>query len=216
VEGVLRLLRPCRDAAVLQELWTLQAERRPLPTEVQRLRLTVLRAGWPEVRRPRLFDGPADDTAEQAARLIERLSQRLGPEAVLQLGLAADPLPEWSCRAQPWGSGARTSLPDAAPGLPEDAPTPRLARHRPLSLLPVPAPVRVVVRPPDGLPEAIEWGGRSLRLREVDGPERIASGWQRGTDEQRDYYRVETDQGARWWVFRCRRTDRWFVHGLFD
>jgi protein ImuB len=58
----------------------------------------------------------------------------------------------------------------------------------------------------------------------VEGPERIAMEWWR--DEQgcsltRDYFHVESKQGARIWIYReglyGRETSqpRWFVHGLF-
>ncbi len=32
---------------------------------------------------------------------------------------------------------------------------------------------------------------------------------------RRDYFRIETDQGNVWWVFRDLRTDAWFLHGRF-
>ena len=50
----------------------------------------------------------------------------------------------------------------------------------------------------------------------VSGPERIAAGWWRGVDAERDYYRLTLAHGASLWVFYDLNGDRWFLHGLFD
>jgi len=47
------------------------------------------------------------------------------------------------------------------------------------------------------------------------GPERIESGWWDGKDVVRDYYIARQLHGARWWVFRERRTRCWYLHGMF-
>jgi protein ImuB len=65
-------------------------------------------------------------------------------------------------------------------------------------------------------------------VRAADGPERIAPEWwvwfgarQKPPPRTRDYYRVETESGARFWLFRdglWRPEDdapRWFLHGFF-
>jgi protein ImuB len=58
----------------------------------------------------------------------------------------------------------------------------------------------------------------------AEGPERIATEWWRDQDGHhltRDYFRVESRQGARVWLYReglyGRETaqPRWFLHGLF-
>jgi protein ImuB len=48
------------------------------------------------------------------------------------------------------------------------------------------------------------------------GPERIETGWWRGQAVGRDYYRVETTDGRRFWIFRNLEDNRWFLHGVFD
>ncbi len=60
----------------------------------------------------------------------------------------------------------------------------------------------------------------------ADGPERIADEWWRpeaagNVDAIRDYYRVEDEEGRRFWLFRAGlygggRKPRWFVHGVFS
>jgi protein ImuB len=48
------------------------------------------------------------------------------------------------------------------------------------------------------------------------GPERIATGWWRGPDVERDYYRAEWEDGSHAWIYRDRRADHWFLHGFFE
>ena len=48
------------------------------------------------------------------------------------------------------------------------------------------------------------------------GPERIATGWWRARDVERDYYRAEWEDGTHAWIFRDRRGGRWFLHGFFE
>lgn len=62
---------------------------------------------------------------------------------------------------------------------------------------------------------AFRWRRLRRRIRQSTGPERLRGEWWRdGMDvAARDYYRVEDEQGRRYWLFRSR--DGWFVHGLF-
>jgi protein ImuB len=72
------------------------------------------------------------------------------------------------------------------------------------------------------------WRRLHHRVRHADGPERIAGEWWRnphpsGTGDPgdiRDYYRVEDEEGRRFWLFRAGlyqpdQPARWFVHGVF-
>jgi protein ImuB len=65
-------------------------------------------------------------------------------------------------------------------------------------------------------------------VRRADGPERIAEEWWRMPDPTRiadpaairDYYRVEDEQGRRFWLFRAGLfrpgcPAEWFLHGVF-
>jgi protein ImuB len=58
--------------------------------------------------------------------------------------------------------------------------------------------------------------GMDYKVTSCQGPERIETGWWRGDDVQRDYYLVETTDGARWWIFHRLDDGRWFLHGCFD
>ncbi|ROR32363.1 Y-family DNA polymerase [Inmirania thermothiophila] len=125
--------------------------------------------------------------------LLDRLTARLGPGAVQVLGPAADHRPERAWRLLP---------PEAGPSE-DDGEEARPRAPRPLWLLPRPA----------ALPAGADRLPRGWRLRR--GPERIESGWWDGGDIARDYYLAENGAGSRGWVFRDRRSGRWYLHGLF-
>jgi protein ImuB len=68
---------------------------------------------------------------------------------------------------------------------------------------------------PDGPPFRLTRGHRTNALVLALGPERFETGWTDAPEARRDYWRVETDEAERLWLFRCRRTGDWFLHGLF-
>lgn len=106
------------------------------------------------------------------------------------------------------------------------------ALRRPLSLFVEPLPLRVAF--PQGsfclhvssprLPERFRWEGKTHTIVMHWGPERIESGWWKGESIGREYYRVETDHGQWWWIFRnlvskSRAADpryHWMLHGTFS
>ena len=144
----------------------------------------------------------------QLAALIDRLSSRLGPDAVLRPELAADPLPERSVRYRRLVQGDKKRSPVRG-GAP-------LPWQRSLTLLTPPQPLTVVAVVPDGPPIAFQRQGKQLRIARHFGPERIETGWWRGRSVRRDYYRVETEDGERLWLFRRLEDNRWFLHGVFS
>ena len=88
-----------------------------------------------------------------------------------------------------------------------------------------PEPIRVVAEVPEGPPASFVWRRVERRIVKAQGPQRIAPEWwdeiaakKSGT---RDYYRIEDEGGAGYWVFReglygrDEELPRWFLHGLF-
>ena len=101
--------------------------------------------------------------------------------------------------------------------------------ERPLWLLPQPARIEVVAIAASGAPGQFRWAGRNYSIAYAWGPERIETGWwrtsttsgrqkheNRRTFVRRDYYRVETTSGARFWIFRNLADRQWFLQGQFD
>lgn len=180
--------------------------------------------------------GAADDPI---AQLIDRIANRLGPEAVTVSVPVASYVPE---RAEQHVT-ALTSLKDRHRVDWQN----RLAGPlRPASLLPRPEPITAIAAVPDGPPMTFTWRRVVRRIVRAEGPERIAPEWWdhaavevdsigirgtgavretnivSGTGKVRDYYRVEDEQGRRYWLFRAglyddtgKGTPSWFIHGLF-
>jgi protein ImuB len=184
------LAGPSRDPGHLQAILHERLQRTPLPGPVEEVSLRAGRVVELAGANLDLF-GPTVPAAETWQRLVDRLSARLGPQAVQGIALAADHRPE-----RAW-----TLAPEAGAGL-ADQPRGR----RPLWLLQVPRALETA----EGLPVR----GGTVVLRE--GPERIETGWWDGEDVVRDYYVAETPGGERLWVYRERRPPhRWFLHGIF-
>jgi protein ImuB len=158
--------------------------------------------------------------AAHASRLIDRLSSRLGAERVQRLVRRASHIPERAQIRVPMLAARAPPLVDAD-----------LPRHgsRPAFLLEPPEPITVMAEVPEGAPMRLQWRRVHRRVVRAEGPERIAPEWWRSIDmaeekrpRTRDYYRLEDETGAGYWVFReglmGRDEDeapRWFMHGLF-
>jgi protein ImuB len=78
---------------------------------------------------------------------------------------------------------------------------------------------------PEGPPARFTWRRVERRVSRAQGPQRIAPEWWReiGAEQSRtrDYYRIEDEAGAGYWVFREgfyggeEEPPRWFLHGLY-
>ena len=86
---------------------------------------------------------------------------------------------------------------------------------RPLSVYSPPVPLNVVSIAPDGPPMSFEFSGQRHPIAHQSGPERIETGWWRGKSARRDYWRVETTTGERFWLFRHLESGRWNLQGAY-
>lgn len=163
-----------------------------------------------------------DRQTEGLSALIDRLSARLG-EAAVQV---ADPHGSWLPeRAERW----RPALARKPP--PEDG-VRETGRARPLLLFDPPEPVEAIAGLPDGAPVQFIWRRAPRKVVRADGPERLSPEWWRPRPDgrlarTRDYYRIEDDQGLRYWLFReglygaeytgaeGQREPSWWMHGMF-
>jgi protein ImuB len=232
VQLTLGLFRPSADARHLWDLVRMQLEQTSLPGPIGRATLSALTTAPLENRQGQLFAGGQDEADRQLGLLIDRLASRLGPDAVLCPQLTSDPLPE---RAVSQRSGVRgqesrgrqaegkrgarnserrTKTRDQLFSEPRTL-APESALFRPLFLRP-PVVLEVTAVVPDGPPVTFRYQGRQHRVAFHWGPERIETGWWRGASIRRDYYRVQTDEGLRFWLFRRLDDERWCLHGSFD
>lgn len=160
----------------------------------------------------------AQDTGAGAAcDLVDRLSARLGPQAVVRPCLEDSHLPERSEKFVPAIQQNRNRIPGVV------APPPGPPPLRPLRLFAHPEPVDAMAGLPDGPPLRFRWRRLLHEVIRSEGPERIAGEWWRvgASGIERDYFRVEDRLGRRFWLFReglygdAQVVPRWFIHGLF-
>jgi protein ImuB len=243
---------------------------RPLfqPGPVTAVRLSVLAAAPLQAWQPELFEPSKRESRRQVAQLVDRLSNRLGREAVVRALPQPDAQPEFAFRYEPLaGVVPRKAVPRKGSGSfssrsgknlrtnrkPENVPdplsspsgkngrglspfaesaeqkgtvplasplaSPKNSRWkllpRPLRLETEPIRLEVLSVVPEGPPIQFDLHGIH-RVAQAWGPERIQTGWWRGRYVQRDYYRIETAAGLRFWLFRRLSDDQWFLHGAFD
>lgn len=156
-------------------------------------------------------DLAAPDAPPDLAELIDLIAGRIGARNLYRLGCVESDVPERGMRRVgpletpvPW--------PDSWP--------------RPPRLLPRPEPVdHVVAELPDAPPRRFTWRGRTHILVRGDGPERIYGEWWKREGERaavRDYFQVEDESGARFWLFRKGDAENpasgdlgWWIQGCF-
>ena len=155
----------------------------------------------------------ARNETSDIAPLLDRLGNRLGLAALSRLEPRQSHIPE----------RASVRVPVDRPRSPV-SPVPNKP-PRPIRLFEPPELVEAFWLVPDDPPFRFVWRRRRHRVTYADGPERIADEWwqQDGSgdvDAVRDYYRVEDEDGRRFWLFRAGfhrgdRSPRWFIHGVF-
>jgi protein ImuB len=170
----------------------------------------------------------AGDGAEAGglAPLLDRLGNRLGLAALSRFEARASHIPERASQSMPIDNfRSKQFFPTHADWHGHAGKPPR-----PIRLFQPPEPIAAFWLLPDDPPFRFTWRRRAHRVSRADGPERIAEEWWRpggantgsGTDADmvRDYYRVEDDDGRRYWLFRAglpggKHLLRWYVHGVF-
>jgi len=197
--------RATRDGAHLLRLLGMKIETIEPGFGLDQMRLV---AGRVEPLAPEQLSG--DRPEADLAMLVDRLAGRLGPRRLYRATAVESDVPERSV--------ARTGPLDVA------LPWPKWPR--PVRLLSPPERVEnVVALLPDLPPRRFTWRGRAYRVARADGPERIHGEWWKRTAEAegvRDYFQVEDEEGARFWLYRrgdgvdARTGDlSWYLHGVF-
>lgn len=141
--------------------------------------------------------------------LIEQLASRLGDDAVVGVCLRKDAQPEKAYIEE------RLVASDVIRRRRRRKRRTHELPPRPSRLLPKPSPISKLEFSSTGRLVGFLWNGRRREVAKCWGPERIETGWWRGPYERRDYYRLETRDGRRLWIFRHLRTGQWFLHGVF-
>ena len=174
----------------------------------------ALTADWTEeliAAQDSLVEEPSGE--REIARLVDRLTVKLGPNRVRRPKVEESHLPE---RASGWVAAIGSSM-SRRDGEGEEL-------NRPQRLLDRPEAIDVIYATPEGMPRRFVWRRAVHDIARVEGPERIAPEWWRqpSSARLRDYYRVEDQLGRRYWIYREGLIDdgrgglpAWFMHGLF-
>ncbi len=197
----------------------------------------ALTADWPEdlgAAQESLVEESSGD--REIARLVDRLTVKLGPTAVRKPQPKESHLPErasgWVVAINPPRNGEvavrRTDggvVGPSAPPPPSAVPLAVPGRNKPQRLLERPEAIDVIYATPEGMPRRFVWRRAVHEIARVEGPERIAPEWWRqpSSARLRDYYRVEDADGRRYWIYRegligdgRGGAPNWYLHGLFS
>jgi protein ImuB len=269
------LMRPSISHSHLMRLIRTQLERVRTPDDICEISVELISSAPLDPRQETLFACRDEAKARrEREQLLERISSRLGENAVVAADAVPDAQPERAFQygavtnhterpalekstnkppvtsppfggevglsgpgegaahtqqtqriANPKRRGNLNPLPRLKPRpLPqagevtdsELAPMAQTVLQRPVNLRTDPKPIDVITLAVTGPPTSVRWNGRSNPISKCWGPERVHTGWWRDENIVRDYYRVETDQGLRLWIFRNMRNGEWFLHGVFD
>ena len=186
----LNLLTPSRDPKHLLKLLQEHIDNIKLSSPVSTLTVRVeevLALGATNLD----FFEKSRDTYLNLEQLLERLNARLGKGAVSGMALNADHRPEKAfvlAGFDPSQSAKNWTCPP-----------------RPLWFLPQAQALAVIENTP------FYQGLLHLAL----GPERIETGWWDGLDVMRDYYVAQNPLGSRFWIYQDRRSQNWFLQGIF-
>ena len=239
-EVAISLRKPSRDGAHLMLLLKEKFDSIDAGFGIDLMVLDVLRARRVTDTQDGFSEGDAAGAGYDPGPLIDRLSNRLSAGAVTILRSRASHIPERSevrvaaLVSPPLpvsafnGEREMTYVPPWPYGPYGKGP------RRPPFVFARPEPISVVAEVPDGPPARFIWRRVERRVQRAEGPERIAPEWWRAIgvaqDQKRprprDYYDIEDETGARYWVFRYglyggveddENDDppRWFMHGLF-
>jgi protein ImuB len=149
----------------------------------------------------------AEDEAVDLSQLVDRLTARIGEDRVYRLAPVQSLVPErMTRRVSPLAPPSGSTWPENL--------------ERPTRLLNPPESIMTTALLPDHPPVSFIWRRVRYKVTKADGPERITSEWWLGDQRKmiRDYYRLETVEGSRFWIFRdapMTEGGRWWMHGFF-
>lgn len=206
------LASPMRDPDRIAALFVTGVEEIDAGFGIDALRLTapVTEPLAPE----QIGVGPATRHGDALADLISRLGNRIGFDRVLRLHPTESKIPERSFLLVP------AAYTDPAPA------PPRLGPPRPVTLFP-PEPVTAVSGQAGQPPASFRWRRMRFTTLRATGPERIAPEWwfddPAWASGIRDYWRIETREGPRLWLFHtpqapgwsAAQAQNWFAQGEF-
>ncbi|WP_298909116.1 DNA polymerase Y family protein [uncultured Aliiroseovarius sp.] len=195
----LRLARPLRDPKRILSLFERGLSEIDAGFGIDQLRLEATQVDAVPIQQ---ISHVSDGREDRLDDLISRLGTRIGLENIHRFLPADSHIPERSFIIAP------AAYSEPAAGWSSLNP-------RPLILFP-PEPISASGSRP---PARFRWRRMPLTTGRATGPERIAPEWWLGDENWRsglrDYWRVETREGRRLWLFYTPQNPGWFVQGEF-
>lgn len=190
----LQMARSCWRSQDFLPVWQEQFQALQLQAAVQSLVLQAQQLHPRQTQASSLFPD-AHHWQEQDQQLLERLQARLGAERIFTPAAQASYLPEQANQWLPLPT--RQSPHETSPAL-----------QRPCWMLDPAQPLQHDHQSP-----CLD----NQRLRLVQGPERVQTGWWSGVGhQQRDYFIALSPQGRLYWVYRdLNQEQAWYLHGVF-
>ncbi len=137
---------------------------------------------------------------------LNTLCARLGKEHVLQVSHRESHIPERRFFLKPL-----SAKPVTAPG--------KNILNRPSFIFSKPEEIKAISLLPENPPERFQWRSAFYTVTRGEGPENISAEWWQtapgGADTYRQYFRVQSDTGRWFWLFREKRSMQWFLHGMW-
>lgn len=236
-EVLVGLFSPTTATSEVMSLLKMRLDQQKLPSLVHEVFVAVTHSVITEEKQRELFARETRQDRQALNHLVNRLSSRLGNQNLVTPRMTFAKLPEdafyWKPLVGRLGVGRQSGKRRAkSSGDPLD---------RPLQLFPQPINLTCIVARHNHSPAQFQYQGRTHRVRQVWGPERIETRWwqndarrsrsrqvseRQGRTVRRDYYRIELESGDQWWIFRDLRREKvlaseatsseWFLHGTFD
>ncbi|HVZ91743.1 MAG TPA: DNA polymerase Y family protein [Rhizomicrobium sp.] len=210
---------PIRDPKIVERLFREKLDALIDPIDpgfgFDLIRLSATRAERAECE---AADFDADMNAKKEIRfLIDRLAARFGTQRILAFEPVDTHIPECAFAAVPAQYARESKAEWKTLRRPGEAP------RRPLRLFAKPEQASLLRSVPESSAFHMRWRRMQRIVTHVEGPERIAMEWWRHQEAQptRDYFRAETEDGRRFWLYRDGVFDRdglapqWRVHGAF-
>jgi protein ImuB len=153
-----------------------------------------------------MWKGACDLNSKNISEMLDRIANKVGGDSIRRYLPDEHYWPERSVKRA-------ASLQEEAPDWPD-------THNRPIHLLSHPEPIEVTAPIPDYPPMLFRYKDILHKIRRADGPERIEKEWWIDNARIRDYYTVEDQDGARFWLFRSghytgSQSCQWFIHGFF-
>jgi protein ImuB len=198
--------QPTHKIAHLYQLFELKISTIQPDLGIELFVLNAIQVEAVNLHQEKLWNGKPGLAAQNVVQLLDRLSGKIGAQAIRRYLPQEHYWPERSLRPA-------ISIEEQSEKKWQNT------NPRPMEMLSRPQPIQVTAPVPDYPPMNFRYKDELHLVKNADGPERIEREWWMEKGEHRDYYVLEDQKGQRYWVFRLghynQQKSGWFIHGFF-